>query len=324
MQPMPFNETCRLKLGRIDVENRHYQISTPADLGRLRDSIASIGLINPLTVHALETGRWAVVCGFRRLAVCRDMGWAEAPVRFLADDVDAVRRAEMAIADNISVRSLNLVEQARALALLAQACRQSADISTIARRLGLPAAENARKKMRAVLTLPTPVQTLIADGAISLAMAIELTRFDCESAAQMAELFGLLHLNLNRQRELLTLIVEIAARDKLDAIDVIQDQTIQTIVHHSQMPTPEKSRQVRQLLTHRRYPTISDFQQKFVDRRQSLHLPAGVQLLPPANFEGQAYALRIDFSNSDQLGSQLKAIAHLHQHPALTQILSAR
>jgi len=324
MQPRPSNETCRLQLGQIDVENRHYQISTPADLVGLRQSIDSIGLINPLVVHAVEGGRWAVVCGFRRLAVCQYLGRTDVPVRFLADDVDAVQRAEMAIADNISVRSLNVVEQARALALLAQACRQSADMSTIARRLGLPAAEHARKKMRAILNLSEPVQMLIADGVISLAMAVELTRLDCDCATELAELFGRLHLNLNRQRELLTLIVDIAARDKLDTIEIIQDPTIQTIVHDSHMPTPEKARQVRQLLTHRRYPSISDFQQKFVDRRRSLQLPAGVQLLPPANFEGQAYTLRIDFSNSDQLAKQLKMIAHLHQHPALAQILSAR
>lgn len=60
------------------------------DLGDLRplaDSIADVGLLNPITLT--RDGR--LIAGQRRLEACRLLGWAEVPVRFADSLTDAVQ-----------------------------------------------------------------------------------------------------------------------------------------------------------------------------------------------------------------------------------------
>jgi ParB family chromosome partitioning protein len=74
----------------IMVKDRHR-----TDLGDLSDlaaSIADVGLLQPIGI----TSTYRLVFGGRRLAACKQLGWAKVPVRFLSnrDDAAAILKAE--------------------------------------------------------------------------------------------------------------------------------------------------------------------------------------------------------------------------------------
>lgn len=79
-----------VRIESIRVVDRHRM--DLGDLRELADSIADVGLLNPLTL----TREGRLVAGQRRLEACRLLGWSDAPVRFIdsLDDAAKLLRAE--------------------------------------------------------------------------------------------------------------------------------------------------------------------------------------------------------------------------------------
>jgi ParB/RepB/Spo0J family partition protein len=87
---LPDNFLCDVNL----IDSAVFQ---PADrmsekhLRNLSDSIrAGIGLVQPVVVTPTNDGRWALVDGHRRLAVCKKLGWDQVPAtKIAANQADA-------------------------------------------------------------------------------------------------------------------------------------------------------------------------------------------------------------------------------------------
>lgn len=84
----------------------------PAAVERLAESIAAVGLINPIRVRA-SGDRWEVIAGRHRLAACQSLGLVEISAVVVADDD---LHAELAMIDENLCRSdLSPAERARCL-----------------------------------------------------------------------------------------------------------------------------------------------------------------------------------------------------------------
>jgi ParB family transcriptional regulator, chromosome partitioning protein len=81
-------------------------------LDELARSIATVGLLQPLTVKAAPSG-YEVVAGHRRLLACRMVGLAEVPVMIREDDT--ATEAAVMLVENIQRADLSPIEEARAL-----------------------------------------------------------------------------------------------------------------------------------------------------------------------------------------------------------------
>lgn len=100
-------------------------------LGELADSIGRYGVLQPLTVRRRE-GRYELVAGQRRLRAARMAGLEEVPC--LAMELDEEDCAVLALVENLQRQPLDMTEEARSLANLAQ--RFSLGPGETARRLG--------------------------------------------------------------------------------------------------------------------------------------------------------------------------------------------
>jgi len=83
----------------------------PEALEALADSIREYGLIQPITVRALDKGYYQIVAGERRWRAARMAGLREVPVRIL--EADDRLTAEMALVENLQREDLNPLEEAR-------------------------------------------------------------------------------------------------------------------------------------------------------------------------------------------------------------------
>jgi ParB/RepB/Spo0J family partition protein len=84
---------------------------TAGDVTELAASIADQGILSPLLVRPLD-GVYGVYVGQRRLAAALELGLTTVPC--IVNDLDDAAAAVAATADNVSARSLNPVEEARA------------------------------------------------------------------------------------------------------------------------------------------------------------------------------------------------------------------
>jgi ParB family chromosome partitioning protein len=309
-----------ISLVDIDTEDLTFRITTNSDIEDLLDSIQKIGLMHPPLLIANSSGH-TIVCGFRRIAACRKLGWAHLTACILEKSVDRFKMAQLSIADNAFQRSLNLVETSRALNLLAdfgpdpQQCKQAAEA------LGLPFSRPLAPAVKRICRLPLPVQEGILKETINLSMALELGGLDPATAGDLVRLFDQLKVGLNRQRELLLLLREIAEREGTSIAQLIAEKPLQKILKTAEMDGAVKRNKVRSYLRQRRFPAITQAETEYSKWVKQLQLGSNISLIPPQDFEGNTFSMTLRFNNRQDLSDLNKKIEEIIQHPALGKIL---
>lgn len=116
----------------------------PEHLQELATSIATLGIVQPLTVRRLRPGKYQIISGERRFRAAQLAGLAQVPVYVrLANDQEML---EMALVENIQRRDLDAMEVALSYARLMDECsltqqqvseRVGKERSTVANYVGL-------------------------------------------------------------------------------------------------------------------------------------------------------------------------------------------
>ena len=296
---MRFNEES-ISLADICESDSTYRVTTTSSIDDLRDSIAVLGLIHPPILQRTEIG-YRIVAGFRRIAASRALGQPTVQTRLLPDDSDELTRVHLAIADNSLQRSLNLIESSRALNMLSRVTNDEHHLAEMAAILLLPDNPTMIAKLMPLTAMPAAIKAAVLSEGLPLSMALELDTFDVKTAEKMARIFTELKLGLNRQRELLTHLCEIARREDRSIDDVLTDDEVSGIIDNVDLGSAQKSMQLRALLYKRRYPSIAEKSARFNHLVRALRLGSGIKLTSPINFEGTTYTLSITFDRFDQL-----------------------
>jgi ParB family chromosome partitioning protein len=133
----------------------------PDSIAALADSIAAVGVVQPLIVRPLGDGRYELVAGERRWRAAQSAGLETVPA--LIRDQDEPTRLETALIENVAREDLNPVEEARACATLVEDLGISKE--ELSKRLGRsrPAISNLIR----LLDLPREALELIGSGALS-------------------------------------------------------------------------------------------------------------------------------------------------------------
>jgi ParB family chromosome partitioning protein len=153
------------------------QVFDEEALAELADSIRAVGLLQPVVVRKVESGRYEIVMGERRWRACQlaDLEFVPAIVRETSD-TDLLRDA---LIENLHREQLNPLEEAAAYQQLLDDF--SATHEELARRVGRsrPHISNTIR----LLNLPAPVQKRVAAGVLSAGHARALLSVE-DSALQ--------------------------------------------------------------------------------------------------------------------------------------------
>jgi ParB family chromosome partitioning protein len=321
---------ANLPLAAVDLSDKTFQISTaaPADhnaiIDRLVKSVARVGLLNPPLVAATTTGpedRWRIVSGFRRLAACALSGFDVVPARCLPPETKAATCALIAIGDNALQRPLNLLEQVRASRLLLTYFKDAPDLKRRAQGAGMPPNLKLLRQLASLWDAPAPLSQAILEGIVPLPMALDLMTRAFEEASALADLFIELRPGLNRQREILGLLDDISRRDDVPTTQFLAEMVAQSGAADPDLERPVRRRQLRAALRQRRYPHLTAAEQKRSKALKAIRLNPGMQLVPPLNFEGRRFQIKLDFSNLDELEAHKARIEVLLNDPAFAYLL---
>lgn len=141
-------------------------------LNELADSIAEIGIIQPITLREMDNGRYQIIAGERRWRASQQAGLETIPAYIRTADDENVM--EMALIENIQRQDLNSLE----IALAYQHLMDSYDLTQ--ERLS----ERVGKKRTTVanylrlLKLPAPVQVALQNHDIDMGHARALLALD--------------------------------------------------------------------------------------------------------------------------------------------------
>ena len=107
-------EILELPISKVEPrqEQPRYSFDEVA-LAELSESIRQYGMIQPITVRALNDGYYQIIAGERRWRAARMAGLMNVPVRVL--DADDRRVSELALVENLQREDLNPIEEAKGL-----------------------------------------------------------------------------------------------------------------------------------------------------------------------------------------------------------------
>ncbi len=305
----------------IDKTNCLYRITTPQGKLPIDASVKRIGLLSPVVVKK-ETDHLVVVSGFRRLESCCRLKWPRIPCQILPDDVSKINCAEIAITENLTQRPLNVVEQARCLQLLSDAGCDHPQAMAIAQSLGLSLNHAYAAKLRTVHSCSEAVQDGIVQGKLSLPIVVLLAELPSKDADALASVFIGLPMGLNKQREILHHLKEIAARDDIAITGLFEEEGLKDILARDDMDGNRKVGQIRSYLKKRRYPHLMDVEERFENYYRQLKLGTGVKIQPPPYFEGPTYTMTIRFDGLEDLKRENDNIARAIADPMASKLFN--
>ncbi len=303
-------------LDRIETADRTFQITTRRDIAELVLSIGAVGLLHPPLL--IEKGRaYTVVCGFRRIAACKALKMESIPARILRPIPSWMDCARIAISDNAFQRQLNIVEQARAFALIHKYAENSASWLTLAESTGLPGSQTAMDRIMPVAGMSSALQDAILDGSVALPIAMQIDRLNKNDARALGGFLHKITTGLNIQREMLALITDISIRDGISIAELIEQDDIAAIMANQRSPAPQKVQALRLILKAKRYPELSKAEAAYNRVLKTLKLDPRIQFQPPRFFEGNAYRLSMTIGSLRELKELTSELEKLAQHPNL-------
>ena len=311
----------RVKLAAINFADDTYRITTAANSDDLMVSIKNGGLLNPPLLIANNSG-FTIVCGFRRIEACRALQWQDVPARILDPATQKRTCAQLAITDNALQRSLNLIEKSRAIKLLDGYFEDDNELSRELSALGLPENRALVKKIKTLGHLSSHIHKAILSNTITLPMALRLGELEPAAATDFLALFETLKPSLNKQREILTLVKEIALAEDIPILKVLNEKRMQKTLNHPDIDRNQKTRMVRQYLKKRRFPVLTSAEKRFELLVKELKLGQDIKLIPPNNFEDTTYSLTLNFKNMVELKARKATFDTIIQHPALEKIFN--
>lgn len=315
------NDTKKIiSLATIVPADHTYRITTNEEIDSLLAAIPVVGLMHPPLLQEKE-GAYIIVSGFRRVAACGRLGWSEMAARIVDSNASEIACAQLAIADNALQRPLNLIEVSRSINLLHGLFEDMKELAKAASKLGLPDHPSLISKILRLCHLPSPVQEGILSDSIALSMALELDRLEPTIAVALSSIFTTLKLGLNKQREIMTLVKEIAKREDIPIHKLLTSGDLRAILHDEASDSAQKAGRLRTYLRQRRFPRIVRAKEAFEENVRELRLGEGTQLIPPRDFEGRTYTLKMQFEDLQALRTRSAGLDKIIRHPKLKTIL---
>ena len=303
-------------LSEIDLGDDAFRITTERQVDDLMDSINHVGILHhPLLLKKEAT--YTIICGFRRIEACRRLNWSELEAMILDPDTIRLECIKFAITDNAFQRPLNLIEKSRSIGMLSDFFKDINSLSEELSLLGLFEHPSMIKKLKGICHLPELLQNSILSNTISLAMVLELAGMSKDDAKGFIKLFNTLKLSLNTQREIVTLIKEIAIREDKSILQIIEESHLNKILTNEDLDKNQRAHKIRIYLKQRRFPTIAVIEKSYEKYHQKLNLERGFKLIPPTNFESPTHTLQLSFNNMTQLKGLKTAFEALMENPYL-------
>lgn len=130
-------------------------------LSELAESIASYGILQPITVRKLDSGYYQIIAGERRWRAARIAGLKEVPVQII--EADDRRAMELALVENLQREDLDPIEEARGYRRLMDDFGLTQEEAAQAVGKSRPAVANSLR----LLTLGKEVLALVSGGDLS-------------------------------------------------------------------------------------------------------------------------------------------------------------
>jgi ParB family chromosome partitioning protein len=172
-----------------------------ASLQELSESIKEQGIMQPLLVRSIASGKYEIIAGERRFRAASMAGLKEVPV--LIKDANDQAAAAMALIENMQREDLNALEEANGLARLIEEFGYTHDKAAQAVGKSRSAVSNLLRLMQ----LAKPVQQMLAKGDIDMGHARALLPLEAAAQVSLAQKIVIQKLSVREAEQMTTKLV---------------------------------------------------------------------------------------------------------------------
>ena len=316
----------QVPLHQVDLSDETFSVNFMPDLEKLRSSIKEVGPIEPVLLKKKNQG-YQVVCGFRRIRLASEL---EIPVIeagvFEEKECGDVELFSLSLHENATGRGFNTVEAAIALDKLVH--RFHVSPSTVIRTyLPLFSLETNEKILNTYLSLARmeeEVKSYVLREKVSRTNIRRFSSLTPEDRSAVLSLISSLKLGENSLRETLTLLEEIAPRERRTIREITEHPDIRDILSHEEFTPSQRTERVKKVLLQRRYPRLHRLEETFHEKRKTLHLPAGLSVHHEPYFEGKGLRVELRFATLEEYRSLLASLSTLAEKEAFLDMLTEK
>jgi ParB-like chromosome segregation protein Spo0J len=301
----------------VDFDVHPFKIAKSENLDRLKESLATVGLLSLPRVQSLKGGWWQVVTGWKRLKAAARLGWGKIPAVVLGRETSEAHLLLLYLHDNAFTRAFNPLEQALLASRLLAHWDREALVTKCLPLLGLPPALAHLDRLLAVARLETPWQELVAQEHLALTAAARLAVWDPAERLVALPFLTSLPLSQSKQEEFVAGVEILARREGVPPSGILLRRELQQSLADMALSPQERAAAVRRRLNDWVSPRFSAAQKAFaagLDRLGLKHHPRMHLSAPPA-FEGPDFRLEIKFQDAAELMALLVELQSLVKEP---------
>lgn len=315
-----------IQCDEIDFKNTEYLMSYPAESEKIRASVGMIGVIQPIVVDGCPcSGGYRILAGFRRAYACRQLGISTLNAYlYHVPPENPVTAFWLVLQENASHRAFNAVEKALILTkLLTQfQCERAEVIEHYLPLLDLQPANKVLDIYLRVSDFADPLKAYLAEHDVPMNLLELLGNLAPDDRQAVFALMAELKLGVNKIKELLGYLDDIALRDGQSPAQILQDQHIQQILTDDTLQGPQKAEQIRHSMYTRRYPQFAELEQRYQQALQHLHPPKGVRVQADRYFEDDRLSVDFQVHKPEDLQQIAEQLTELARKPELAEVFA--
>ena len=302
-------KVIQVKLEDIQMEPGPYCMSFGFDVEKLKNSIHTVGLLNPPLLVAGRAGLLEIVTGYRRLTACKALKWPEILCRDISSEsLSALELLLLNFHDNLATRELNPIEKGMFLKRANYLLSKDKIIQDYMPLMGLPCHDSV---LQIFLRMDEWTETqcrVIADKKVSLQTMTALMEMDIASQFSIFNWIIELNLNFNQQLQFIEFVNDISIHINDTGARFLEETDFIGILRDTKMNKPQKAKAVLEKLRFMRYPRLVKVENEFQQQVNKLNLPKFARIRHSPGFEDVYCNLTIDFKNGRELKQRMLSI----------------
>ncbi len=300
-----------IQVNEINTNDDSFRVTFAPNLDDLKESIKSVGVINPVTLRHTQEGTYQIVTGYKRFLACQELNRQTIPALiYEPHDLSPMQAFLYNIHDIIVTREPNIVKKYKICTRITNmfAITEEEVVKSYRPLLGEEPSYKILHQYLALGQLIEPVRKHVVEHGIALSSANRIAEFTPTTQTALFNVLTHINPSTNKLNELLTLIREIAARDGTSVEEILQRYQLLTMVADPSVAAPEKVAALRQTLRSVRLPHLTERQHQLTSLIQNLQLPETARLVADPYFEDPRLKLEYQFSAPEELSTLIASL----------------
>ena len=301
------NPLITVSTDQIPDEPGRFCMSYGFDNSELMRSIAQIGIINNPYIYRNNKGAIEVVTGYRRILALKELSIKEIECFDLTDSgMSLYDMLKFALYDNLFTRELNLVEKSIIINMLKTLVENNNSKNEI-----ISLIEVSLKDYELVFKiegLHESIKKSISSGFLNIKVLEHLVNYEIDIQLIFDSWINNLKLNYNQQIQFIDYISDISRIEKISISKLLDDECYVNLCSDKNKNTPQKARELIDVLRQRRNPDYSKYKHIFEKKIRKLQLPKNVKIKHPGYFESELYQMEIEFKDGNELLTSLRKL----------------